>query len=202
MARSRHAAMRLSHRGSETQNSNTALPHRNATDRPAPTRLHRLLHLFVRLGEAAIFQVEITAVFDEALQFDSSPSISVLLPHRSESLVDGFAVFPHPLFLRPWLNHTCCEQRKDQGELLFALGLPTQDAPCLLRFAAPLPISMRIGGSDPRGDLFVGILRLPLAKVVQPLPQGHHGSVDPPCARHRAGTAPQLAPHRASGSDN
>ena len=103
-----------------------------------------LLHLFVRLGEAAIFQVEITALFDEALQFDSSPSISVLLPHRSESLVDGFAVFPHPLFLRPWLNHTCCEQRKDQGELLFALGLPTQDAPCLLRFAAPLPISMRI----------------------------------------------------------
>jgi len=122
-------------------------------------------------------------LFDEALQFDSAPSISVLLTQRSESLFDRFAVFPRPLFLRLWLNHARFEQRKDQGELLFALGLSSENSPGLLRLTSPLPVPVILRGPHGFAHLFVGIFAVPCAKVVQLIPERHDRRVDD-LARH------------------
>jgi len=56
--------------------------------------------------------------------------------------------------------------------------LPAQDASCLLRFTAPLPFPVHRRRVHHGYDLFVGILRLPLAKLVEALPQSSHRGID------------------------
>ena len=61
---------------------------------------------------------------------------------------------------------------------MLALCLPTQDAPGLLGFTAPLAVPVKSRGAHEGRDLLVGVLALALNEVVQALPQGHHGGID------------------------
>ena len=62
--------------------------------------------------------------------------------------------------------------------MLLALGLPTQHATRLLGLATPLPVPVKSRRVHHGRHLLIGILRLPLAEFVQPVPQGCYGDID------------------------
>ncbi len=146
------------------------------------------MHVFIGVRKAAVFEVEIARLLDQALQFHSTAPIAVLFAQVGQGGFDRFAVFARGCVLRLRQDHALLKQRQDQGKLLFARGLLTQDAPCLLSFAAPLPIPVKSRRAHHRRDLFVGVLGLPLAKFVQPVPEGGHRGIDD---RSRAIEQPQ-----------
>ena len=125
-----------------------------------------------------MFEVEVASLFDQALQFHRTAPIALLFTERGDGLLNRFPVLPGRFFLGFRQDHTLLKQRQDEGKVFFASGLPTQDAPCLLGFAAPLPVSVKSRRAHHGRDLFVGVLRLPLAEFVQPIPERHHGRID------------------------
>jgi hypothetical protein len=135
-----------------------------------------------------MFEVEVARLFDQARPIHSTAPIAVLFAEASQSLLDRFAVFARGFVLRFRQEHALLKQWQDQGKLLFARGLLTQDAPCLLGEASPLPVPVKSRRAHHRRDLFVGVLRLPLAEFVQPVPQGSDGGIDD---RSRAIEQPQ-----------
>jgi hypothetical protein len=55
------------------------------------------LHVFIGVGKAAVCEVEVAGLFDQALEFDGAASIAGLFAKRSESRFDGLAVLACPL---------------------------------------------------------------------------------------------------------
>src|SRR5260370_2290995 len=86
-------------------------------------------------------------------------------------MVNGLAVFPCAFGVSFRLDHSGREERKNQGKLLFALGLPTKNSPSLLGLAAPLTMTVKSWRSDHLFDLFVRVGGGARCKFVKPIPQ-------------------------------
>ncbi len=58
------------------------------------------LHFFVESGETSLSEVEVAALFDQALQLDGASPIGIALAEIDEGLLDRFAIFPGRFALR------------------------------------------------------------------------------------------------------
>ena len=126
------------------------------------------LHVLVGVGKTAMREVVIAGLLDEALQVHLTAPIAVLVSQAGQRGFDRWAVLACWFVLRFGVEHALLEQWQHEGKALFALGLSPQDAPGLLGFTAPLPVSMRNGGCDQRDDF----IRFPARQSRRGAPTG------------------------------
>ena len=136
------------------------------------------LHFLIAVGEAAVFQKEITSLFHQTLQFDRIASILPCFPQIRQGLLDRKAILPCSSSVRFGLDHPLREYGEDLCKLLFALRLPSENAAHLFGFASPLPVPVRLRAAGHLLHLFVGILIRARAKIVKPIPQGNDRCID------------------------
>src|SRR5215469_9446070 len=136
------------------------------------------LQLFIGSGETPLLEVEVAALFKQALQLDGASPVVIALVEIGQGLLDRFAIFPGALLLRLRRDHPCREEGQDARKLLFAVGLTPQNSASLLCLAAPLAVSVWIAGADQGGDLLIGKGTVACPKCVQLWPQSSYSSID------------------------
>src|SRR5215469_15553520 len=81
------------------------------------------LQLFIASGETPLLEVEVAALFNQALQLDGASPIGIALVEIGQGLLDRFAIFMSALLLRFRLDHPLREEWQNASKLLFASGL-------------------------------------------------------------------------------